>query len=96
MDNYPSPKVGIPYADPEVRIKPEDEVKVMVYDRFGTLVHTYTARGMHNITEAVEAAYADSKRTDDKRDFTFRVTNLDSRASELYRLNAHGNLHLIV
>ena len=58
MDNHPSPKVGIPYADPEVRIKPEDEVKVMVYDRFGTLVHTYTARGMHNITEAVEAANA--------------------------------------
>lgn len=90
------PPKGIPYSKPSVRVKPDDEVKVMVFDNNGAMVFTYTARGFHNIETAIDKTFEVSGISGDIRDYTFRVTNIDTAATELYRINAHGHLHLII
>lgn len=87
---------GTPYSEAAVRLHPEDEVKVIVLDDSGKLLYTYDAKGYHTLEDAVKAAYEASGSDLDIRDLTFRVTNLDTQASALYRFNAHDHLRLIV
>lgn len=87
---------GTAYADAPVRIHPEDEVKVIVLNDVDAIVHTYDMKGFNSVGEAVRTAFEDYNRPTDIRDYTFRINNITTGATALYRVNAHGNLHLIV
>lgn len=78
------------------RLRPEDEVKVIVIDDTGTLVYTYDAKGFHTLEDAAKTAFEASGIDSDIRDYTFRITNLVTGTSARYRFNAHDYLHLIL
>lgn len=87
---------GSPYSEAPVRIHPVDEVKVIVLDDNNTIVHTCRMMGFNSVGEAVRTAFEEYARPTDIRDYTFRVNNITTGATGLYRLNAHDHLHLVV
>ena len=79
------------------RIRPGDKIQVMIYDPDGKKIDTYDGTGFHTIGDAVRSAFESSNRnTEDIRDYVFRVFNVSESTSERYRVNAHGNVTLIV
>jgi len=53
----------------------------------------------HTVREAIEATYVsitDDENKADIRDYVFEVSNITTGTSARYRVNAHGNVKLIV
>ena len=79
------------------RIRPEDKVKVEFFDDNGKLIDEYEGSGFSNVEEAIAATrQQDGLNLPDSEAGSFTVTNLTNGTSRRYRLNAHGNVKLII
>lgn len=74
----------------------DDQVKVAVYGPDGSQLYEATNAGYHNIESAIKAAVENAALGVSAEDCVFEVSNLTTGVSHRYRLNAHGNLKLIV
>lgn len=78
------------------RLHAADRVQVEIYLE-GKEVGSYEGTGFHNVEQAVQDAVRRSGRSvKNIEDYVFRVTDLSDRTSARYRINAGGNLKLIV
>lgn len=78
------------------RLHAADRVQVEIYLE-GKEVGSYEGTGFHNVEQAVQDAVRRSGRSvENIEDYVFRVTDLSDRTSARYRINAGGNLKLIV
>lgn len=77
-------------------LKPEDEVTITIWGPDGSCLYKSTNTGYHKIETAIKQTLVDAKIEIDPKDCVFEVTNLTKDVSHRYRLNAHGNLKLII
>ena len=77
-------------------LKPSDSVTVTVFGQQGNRLYQHTDTGYHNIEAAIKAAVSVAPEEVNPEDCVFEVTNRQTAVSHRYRLNAHGNLKLIV
>lgn len=81
------------------RLRPDNKILVKVYEDTGELAAESKGTGFHTVLEAINATYdsmTDDENKADKDDYVFEVSNLTTGVSARYRINAHGNLKLIV
>lgn len=77
-------------------LKPEDQVKVTVSGPDGSKLYEATNTGYHSIESAIRETWDNANRDINPEDCVFKVDNLTTGVSHEYRINAHGNLKLIV
>lgn len=77
-------------------LKPQDEVTVTIWGPDGNKLYQSTNNGYHSIEVAIEGALANANLEINPEDCVFEVTNNKTGVSHKYRINAHGNLKLIV
>ncbi|MCH5214162.1 MAG: hypothetical protein J1E97_03140 [Muribaculaceae bacterium] len=73
-----------------------NEVKVTVYGPEGSNLYESTGNGYHNIQAAIDDTLQKAGLNVNPEDCAFEVSNLTIGVSHRYRINAHGNLKLIV
>ena len=76
-------------------LKPQDRVSVKVYGPDDAVVYKASGEGYHRIEQVVEEAAAKAPGVNPE-DCVFEVSNEQTGVSHRYRINAHGNLKLIV
>ena len=77
-------------------LKIGNRVDVTIWSPENTRLYQSTGTGFHNIEEAIKAAIEKASLDINPEDCVFEVTNEESGVSHRYRINAHGNLKLIV
>ena len=77
-------------------LKPADEVTVTIWGPEDSRLYQSTNTGYHSIEEAVREALANAALVVKPEDCVFEVTNTNTFVSHKYRLNADGNLVLIM
>lgn len=77
-------------------LRPNDEVTVTVLGPEDEKLYQSTNTGYHNIEEAINNALSNASLGVDPEDCVFEVSNDTTSVSHKYRINAHGNLKLIV
>ena len=77
-------------------LRPENQVSVTIFGPDGSNLYRTAGTGYRSIEEAIQAALADASLEVNPEDCVFEVTNQTTDVSHRYRLNAHGNLKLIV
>lgn len=77
-------------------LKPEDQVTVTIWGPDDSRLYQATATGYHSIEVAIKEAIANASLELNPEDCVFEVSNLTTNVSHRYRINAHGNLKLIV
>lgn len=77
-------------------LRPNDEIKVDIWGPDGKSLYSSTTNGYHSLEMAVNDTLANSKIEINPEDCVFEVSNLTTGVTHRYRLNAHGNLKLIV
>ena len=77
-------------------LKRPDSVTVTISGPDGSQLYQSTHTGYHSIEQAISEATAQAALGVNPADCVFEVTNNTTGASHRYRLNAHGNLKLIV
>ena len=78
------------------RIRKGEKVVVEIYEN-ATKVGSYQTTDAHDIEEAIREAYRSSDRyADPMQDYVFKVTESTTGTESRYRINAHGNVKLIV
>lgn len=77
-------------------LKTGDEVTVSISGPEGTKLYDSTGTGFHSIEAAVNAALANATLDFNPEDCVFEVANKTTGVAHRYRINAHGNLKLIV
>lgn len=77
-------------------LRPEDQVTVTIFGPEGSRLYQATDAGYRSIEAALNAALANAALTVNPENCVFEVTNLKTDVSHRYRLNAHGNIKLIV
>lgn len=83
MEQFDSLKIG-------------NQVTVTIWGPEGECLYKSTNTGFHSIEAAINNALENAKLEVNPEDCVFEVTNHDSNVSHRYRINAHGNLKLIV
>lgn len=77
-------------------LKRDEQVKVTILGPDGSTLYQSTNTGYHSIGVAIEAAVSEAGLQINPEDCVFEVANLSTGVTHQYRLNAHGNLKLIV
>ena len=77
-------------------LKRDDRVKVAMVGPKGNLLYESTDSGYHSLDEAIQDTIDNAGTDVNPEDCVFEVTNQTTGISHQYRLNAHGNLKLIV
>lgn len=77
------------------RLKPDQRIKVEIYDTSGNLVGEQEITGVHTIDEAIGAVASLLPPGTAPNDYVYRVTDLSDGTSERYMLNAHNHPRLI-
>lgn len=77
-------------------LKRNDQVTVSIFGPDGSRIYSATQSGLHSIEAAVKEALSNAGLQINPEDCVFEVTNLTAGVSHRYRLNAHGNIKLIV
>lgn len=77
-------------------LKPGDEVKVIIYGPDGSELYKMSGNGFHNLEGAINETLEKANLDIDPEDCYFEVSNETKGVSHRYRINAHGNLKLIV
>lgn len=78
------------------RLRTEDQVNVKVLGPDDSNLYESTNSGFHSIEEAIKNALENANLQVDPEDCVFVVSNQDTGVTHKYRINAHGNLKLIV
>ena len=77
-------------------LKPVDQVTVTITSPEDSKLYESTNTGYHTIEEAIKEAVAKADLDINPEDCVFTVNNVTKGVSHRYRINAHGNLKLIV
>lgn len=77
-------------------LKLDNKVSVSIYGPDDSCLYQSTATGFHSVDEAINAAIENAGLEVNPEDCVFEVSNQTTGVSHRYRLNAHGNLKLIV
>lgn len=77
-------------------LKLGQQVTVTIWGPDDSRLYQSTGTGFHSIEEAINEALANAGLTINPEDCVFEISNLDTGVSHKYRINAHGNLKLIV
>lgn len=77
-------------------LKPGEQVTVTIWGPDGSRLYQATNTGYHSIEVAIKDALANANLEINPEDCVFEVSNLATDVSHRYRINAHGNLKLIV
>ena len=77
-------------------LKRDDRVTVTIFGPEGNNLYQTTGSGYHNIETAINETLENANLQVDPEDCVFEVTNDTTSVSHRYRINAHGNLKLIV
>ena len=77
-------------------LRPEDTVTVTVRGPEGNILYKMTDKGFRTLLEAIKKAISESTLDVNPEDCVFDVANDATGIAHNYRLNAHGNLKLIV
>lgn len=77
-------------------LKPAEEVTVTIFAPDESRLYQSTNTGYHSIEAAINDALANAGLQINPEDCVFEVSNLTTGVSHRYRINAHGNLKLIV
>lgn len=77
-------------------LKRDDEVTLSIYGPEGNRLYETTNTGYHSIESAINDALSSASLDVNPEDCVFEVTNKTTDVSHRYRINAHGNLKLIV
>lgn len=73
-----------------------NEVTVSIFSPDNSCLYKSTNSNFHSIESAIRDAIENANLQINPEDCVFEVTNKDTGVSHKYRLNAHGNLKLIV
>ena len=77
-------------------LRPEDKVTITIYGPTGEKEYSTTSSGYHRLEEAIEEVLSQANLQKNPEDCVFEVTNDTKGVAHKYRINAHGNLKLIV
>lgn len=77
-------------------LKRDEQVTVTIFGPEGSRLFQSTNTGYHSLEEAISDAITNANLEVNPEDCVFEVTNLSTDVSHRYRINAHGNLKLIV
>lgn len=77
-------------------IKPDNKITVTILSPDGSTLFQATNSGYHNIEQAVVEAVGHADLKENPKDCVFEITNHTTDVTHRYRINAHGNLKLIV
>lgn len=77
-------------------LKPADRVTVTIFGPDGDTLFESTGTGYHSLESAINSSLAAANLNINPKECVFDVTNHKTEVSHRYRLNAHGNLKLIV
>lgn len=77
-------------------LKRGDSVKVTIWSPDGQRLYESTDTGFHSLDSAISDSIEKANLNINPEDCVFEVSNLETGVSHRYRLNAHGNLKLIV
>ena len=77
-------------------LRPGEQVTVTILGPDDSRLYQSTNSGYHSIEEAIKVAVDNAGLTINPEDCVFEITNQDTAVSHRYRINAHGNLKLIV
>lgn len=77
-------------------IRREDKVLVTVWGPSGNCLYKSTNDGYHSLENAIQDTLSKSDIGINPEDCVFEVSNLSTGISHRYRLNAHGNIKLII
>lgn len=77
-------------------LKREDQVTVTIYNPDGSPTYQTSGTGFHSIEAAISEAIGGAGLKVNPEDCVFKVSNDTTGVSHRYRINAHGNLKLIV
>lgn len=77
-------------------LKPADQVTLTIWGPDDSRLYQATNTGFHSIETAIRDALANADLEMNPEDCVFEVSNLTTGVSHRYRINAHGNLKLIV
>ena len=77
-------------------LKRDDEVTVTIYGPEDKCLYKSSKTGYHTLDEAVRDSIENANLQINPEDCVFEVTNNTNGVSHKYRINAHGNLKLIV
>ena len=77
-------------------LKRNDEVTVKIFNADNNLVYSGSGSGYHSLEQAIESSIQKVSENIIPEDCVFEVTNATTDISHKYRLNAHGNIKLIV
>ena len=77
-------------------LKVDNQVNVTIYGPEGSSLYQSSGSGYHNIQTAIDDTLQNADLNVNPEDCVFEVSNLTTGVSHRYRINAHGNLKLIV
>lgn len=77
-------------------LKRGDSVKVTIWSPDDQRLYESTDTGFHSLDSAISDSIEKANLNINPEDCVFEVSNLETGVSHRYRLNAHGNLKLIV
>lgn len=77
-------------------LKSEDSVTVTIWGPEDSRLYQSTNTGYHSVEEAIRIALENAALVVKPEDCVFEVTNQNTFVSHKYRINAHGNIVLII
>lgn len=77
-------------------LKTDNQVALTIYGPEGSSLYRIEGTGYHSIEAAISAALENAALQVNPEDCVFEVSNLTTGVAHRYRINAHGNLKLIV
>lgn len=77
-------------------LRPNDEVTITIFGPDNSRLYQTTNTGYHSLEMAINSLVTEANLGIDPKDCVFEVTNNTTGVSHRYRLNAHGNLKLII
>lgn len=77
-------------------LRPDNQVAVTIFGPDDSRLYQSSATGYRSIESAIQAALANASLPVSPEDCVFEVANQTTGVTHRYRLNAHGNLKLIV
>lgn len=77
-------------------LKPENQVTVTIWSPSDSKLYQSTDTGFHNIESAIRETLDKARLEMNPEDCVFEVANNTTGVAHRYRINAHGNLKLIV
>lgn len=77
-------------------LKPGDDITITIWGPDGSSIYKSTEKGFHSLESAVRETIDKANLQINPEDCVFEIANHSKDVAHRYRLNAHGNLKLII